>query len=214
MFCKNVSFDRESKRIGGQQALAQGQGATGVHASAAPEEDKMAVILFGTQQAQAQKGQSEATYTYEEFKRAAVGAINLRGRYIVDENNLRVEAREFLSGMMNDNDMLTPCLRYRSQDEGDFVSPLTRARGTGWAFGDAGFISVNTMIGLLNPGLQLPEYRAVRTCPRPTGQVNDDAMMWVVGPWAPRSELKLYVTDGKEVEALDSWITRRLQSVN
>ena len=41
MFCKNVSFDRESKRIGGRQALAQGQGATGVHASAAPEEDKM-----------------------------------------------------------------------------------------------------------------------------------------------------------------------------
>ena len=174
----------------------------------------MAVILFGTQQAQQQKGQqSEATCTYEEFKRAAVGAINLRGRYITDENNLRVEAKEFLSGMLKDESLaLTPCLRYRSQDEGDFVSPLTRARGTGWAFGDAGFISVNTMIGLLNPGLQLPEYRAVRTCPRPTGQVNDDAMMWVVGPWTPRSELKLYVTDGKVVEALDSWITRKLQS--
>ena len=41
MFCKNVSFDRESKRIGGRQALAQGQDATGVHGSAAPKEDKM-----------------------------------------------------------------------------------------------------------------------------------------------------------------------------
>jgi len=41
VFCKNVSFDRESKRIGGRQALAQGQGATGVHGSAAPKEDKM-----------------------------------------------------------------------------------------------------------------------------------------------------------------------------
>jgi len=174
----------------------------------------MAIIMFG-QQAQQQKGQqSEATCTYEEFKRAAVGSLNLRGRYITDENNLRVEAREFLSGMMNDNDILTPCLRYRSQDEGDFVSPLTRARGTGWAFGDAGFISLNTMIGLLNPGLQLPEYKAVRTCPRPTGQVNDGETVWIVGPWAPRSELKLYVTDGKVVEALEGWIERRLQSVN
>jgi hypothetical protein len=216
VFCKNVSFDRESKRIGGQQALAQGQGATGVHASAAPEEDKMAVILFGTQQAQQQKGQqSEATCTYEEFKRAAVGAINLRGRYITDENNLRVEAKAFLNGMMNDEHLtLTPCLRYRSQDEGDFVSPLTRARGTGWAFGDAGFISVNTMVGLISPGLQLPEYRATRANPRPTGQVNDGETVWIVGPWAPRSELKLYVTDGKVVEALEGWIERRLQSVN
>jgi len=174
----------------------------------------MAVILFGTTQKE-QQDKSEATCTYEEFIERATGTITLKGRYITDENNLRVEAKEFLSGMLKDESLaLTPCLRYRSQDEGDFVSPLTRARGTGWAFGDAGFISVNTMIGLLNPGLQLPEYRAVRTCPRPTGQVNDDAMMWVVGPWAPRSELKLYVTDGKEVEALDSWITRRLQSVN
>jgi hypothetical protein len=41
VFCKNVSFDRESKRIGGRQALAQGQDATGVHGSAAPKEDKM-----------------------------------------------------------------------------------------------------------------------------------------------------------------------------
>jgi len=171
----------------------------------------MAIIMFGQQQ---KEQQSEATCTYEEFKRAAVGSLNLRGRYITDENNLRVEAREFLSGMMNDNDVLTPCLRYRSQDEGDFVSPLTRARGTGWAFGEAGFISVNTVIGLLNPGLQLPEYRATRANPRPTGQVNDGETVWIVGPWAPRSELKLYVTDGRVVEALDSWLTRRLQSVN
>jgi len=174
----------------------------------------MAIILFG-QQAQQQKGQqSEATYTYEEFKRAAVGTINLRGRYIVDENNLRVEAKAFLEGVLNDEHLtLTPCLRYRSQDEGDFVSPLTRGRSTGWAFGNA-FISVNVMVGLISPGLQLPEYRATRTCPRPTGQVNDDETVWIVGPWAPRSEFKLYVTDGKEIEPLEGWIERRLQSVN
>ena len=174
----------------------------------------MAIILFGTTQKE-QQDKSEATYTYEEFKRAAVGTISLRGRYIVDENNLRVEAKAFLNGMLNDESLaLTPCTRYRSQDEGAFVSPLTRGRSVGWSFGNAGFISVNTMIGLISPGFQLPEYRTTRTCPRPTGQVNNDEMMWIVGPWAARDEFKLYVTDGKEIEPLESWITRKLQSVN
>jgi len=170
----------------------------------------MAVILFGTQQAQQDK--SEATYTYEEFKRAAVGTISLRGRYIVDENNLRVEAKAFLEGVLNDDITLTPCTRYRSQDEGNFVSPLTRARSTGWAFNNA-FISVNTMIGLLNPGLQLPEYRAARTCPRPTGQVNDE-VMWVTGPWTERGEFKLYAADADgNIEPLEGWIERKLKAL-
>jgi len=176
----------------------------------------MAVILFGTQQAQQQKGQqSEATCTYEEFVGKATGRLSLRGQYLVDENGLRVNAKAFLEGVLNDDITLTPCTRYQDENEA-FVSPLTRGRHIGWSLGNAGdaFLPVNTMVGLLNRGFQLPEYRATRVNPRPTGQVNDDAMMWVVGPWAPRSELKLYVTDGKEVEALDSWITRRLQSVN
>ena len=171
----------------------------------------MAIILFGTQQ---QKGQqeSEATYTYEEFKRAAVGTINLRGRYIVDENNLRVEAKAFLNGMLKDESLaLTPCTRYRSQDEGAFVSPLTRGRSTGWAFGNA-FISVNTIIGLITPGFQLPEYRTTRTCPRPTGQVGDE--MWVTGPWAERGEFKLYAADADgNIEPLEGWIERKLNSL-
>jgi len=172
----------------------------------------MAIILFG-QQAQQQKGQqSEATYTYEEFKRAAVGTINLRGRYIVDENNLRVEAKEFLEGVLNDEHLtLTPCTRYRSQDEGNFVSPLTRARSTGWAFGNA-FISVNTVIGLISPGLQLPEYRATRANPRPTGQVGDE--MWITGPWAARGEFKLYAADADgNIEPLEGWIERKLNAL-
>jgi hypothetical protein len=174
----------------------------------------MAVILFG-QQAQQQKGQqSEATYTYEEFVGKATGRLNLRGQYLVDENGLRVNAKAFLEGVLNDDITLTPCTRY--QDEGNgagaFVSPLTRGRNTGWAFGNA-FISVNTMVGLISPGLQLPEYRATRANPRPTnGQVGDE--MWIIGPWAARDEFKLYVTDGKEIEPLESWITRKLQSVN
>ena len=174
----------------------------------------MAVILFGTQQAQ-QQDKSEATCTYEGFIERATGTITLKGRYIVDENNLRVEAKEFLSGMLKDESLaLTPCTRYRSQDEGAFVSPLTRGRSVGWSFGNDAFLSVNTMIGLISPGFQLPEYRTTRTCPRPTGQVNNDEMMWIVGPWAARDEFKLYVTDGKEIEPLESWITRKLQSVN
>jgi hypothetical protein len=171
----------------------------------------MAIILFGTQQAQTQKGQSEATY--EEFKRAAVGTVTLKGQHIVDQNGLRIKARTFLEGMLNDDITLTPCTRYQAVDEGNFVSPLTRGRSVGWSFGNA-FISVNTMIGLISPGFQLPEYRTTRTCPRPTGQVNNDEMMWIVGPWAARDEFKLYVTDGKEIEPLESWITRKLQSVN
>jgi hypothetical protein len=172
----------------------------------------MAVILFGTQQAQQQKGQqSEATYTYEEFKRAAVGTINLRGRYIVDENNLRVEAKAFLEGVLNDDITLTPCTRYRSQDEGNFVSPLTRGRSTGWAFGNA-FISVNVMVGLISPGLQLPEYRTTRANPRPTGQVGDE--MWITGPWAARGEFKLYAADADgNIEPLEGWIERKLNAL-
>ena len=175
----------------------------------------MAVILFA-QQAQQQAQQQDSEVSYEEFIEKAMGRVTLRGQYLVDENGLRVSARAFRSAFLNDEQLtLTPCTRY--QDEGNgagaFVSPLTRARNIGWSFGNA-FISVNTVIGLCTPGLQLPEYRAVRTCPRPTGQVNDNETVWIVGPWAPRSELKLYVTDGKVVEALDSWLTRRLQSVN
>jgi hypothetical protein len=173
----------------------------------------MAVILFGTQQAQQQKGQQDPEATYEVFIEKAMGMVTLRGQYVVDEGGLRINAKSFLNGMLHDEHPFTPCIRYQDEGNGAFVSPLTRGRHTGWSFGNAGFISVNTMIGLLNPGFQLPEYRTTRTCPRPTGQVNDE-MMWVVGPWAKRDELKLYVTDGKEIEPLESWITRKLQSVN
>jgi hypothetical protein len=183
--------------------------------SAARGRQHMAVILFGTQQAQQQKGQTEASY--EEFVEKATGMLSLRGQHLVAENGIQIKARSFLEGVLNDEHLtLTPCTRYRSQDEGDFVSPLTRARSTGWAFNNA-FISVNTMVGLLNPGLQLPEYRAVRTCPVGRGQVNDE-VMWVTGPWAPRSEFRLYAADADgNIEPLESWITRKLkalQSVN
>jgi hypothetical protein len=175
----------------------------------------MAVILFG-QQAQQQKGQqSEATYTYEEFVEKATGRLNLRGQYLVDEGGLRIKARTFLEGMLNDDITLTPCTRYQAVDEGNFVSPLTRGRSTGWAFGNAGdaFLSVNTMVGLLNRGFQLPEYRATRVNPRPTGQVGDE-MMWITGPWAERGEFKLYAADADgNIEPLESWIERRLSSL-
>ena len=175
----------------------------------------MAVILFGTQQAQTQKGQqeSEATCTYEQFIERATGAINLRGRYIVDENNLRVEAKEFISGMLNDKHLtLTPCTRYRDEGNGAFVSPLTRGRHTGWVFGNDAFLPVNTMVGLLNRGFQLPEYRATRAVPRPTGQVGDE--MWITGPWAERGEFKLYAADADgNIEPLEDWMTRKLNSL-
>jgi len=171
----------------------------------------MAIIMFGTQQAQQQDNKSEATCTYEEFKRAAVGAISLRGRYIVDENNLRVEAKAFLNGMLNDEHPFTPCIRYQ-QDGEAFVSPLTRGRHTGWVFGNDAFISVNTMIGLLNRGFQLPEYRTTRAVPRPTGQVGDE--MWIMGPWAERGEFKLYAADADgNIEPLEDWMTRKLNSL-
>jgi len=174
----------------------------------------MAIILFG-QQAQTQKGQQDSEVTYAEFIGKAMGRVTLRGQYLVDENGLRVNAKAFLDGMLHDDITLTPCTRYQAVDEGNngaYVSPLTRGRNTGWSFGNDAFISVNTMVGLISPGFQLPEYRTTRTCPRPTGQVNDE--MWIVGPWAARDEFKLFVTDGNQIEPLESWITRKLQSVN
>jgi hypothetical protein len=177
----------------------------------------MAVILFGTQQAQQQKGQQDSEVSYAEFVEKATGMLSLRGQHLVAQNGIQIKARSFLEGVLNDDITLTPCTRY--QDEGNgagaFVSPLTRARNIGWSFGNA-FISVNTIIGLLNPGFQLPEYRAVRTCPVGRGQVNDE--MWVVGPWAERGEFKLYAADADgNIEPLQSWIERKLkalQSVN
>jgi len=94
-----------------------------------------------------------------------------------------------------------------------FVSPLTRARQTGWSFGSAGFISVNTLIGLISPGYQLPEYKAVRAVPRPNGQVDDNETMWVIGPWSEKTKLLLFATDGSKVERLEDWIARRLQAL-
>jgi hypothetical protein len=168
----------------------------------------MAIILFGTQQ---QKGQqSEATYTYEEFKRAAVGTISLKGQHIVDQNGLRIKARLFLEGMLHDDITLTPCTRYQDENEA-FVSPLTRGRHIGWSFGNDAFLPVNTMVGLLNRGFQLPEYRTTRTCPVGRGQVGDE--MWITGPWAERGEFKLYAADADgNIEPLESWIERRLSS--
>jgi hypothetical protein len=175
----------------------------------------MAIILFGTQQ---QKGQQDSETTYKEFIEKATGRVNLRGQYVVDEGGLRIKARTFLEGMLNDDITLTPCIRYQAVDEGNngaFVSPLTRGRNTGWSFGNAGdaFLSVNTMVGLLNRGFQLPEYRATRVNPRPTGQVGDE-MMWITGPWAERGEFKLYAADADgNIEPLESWITRKLNSL-
>ena len=172
----------------------------------------MAVILFGTQQKGQQKGQQDSEVSYAEFVEKATGMLSLRGQYLVAQNGIQIKAEEFRSAFLNDEQLtLTPSTRYQTMDEG-FVSPMTRARNIGWLLGNDAFISVNTVIGLCTPGFQLPEYRAVRTCPRPTGQVNDDETVWIVGPWAPRSELKLYVTDGKVVEALEAWIERKLQS--
>ena len=173
----------------------------------------MAIIMFGTtQQAQQEKGQDKsATYEYEEFIKRAVGPLNLRGQYIVDGSGLRTEAKAFLSKMLKDERPLTPCIRYNEENEA-FVSPLTRGRHTGWAIGNA-FISVNTVVGLISPGLQLPEYRVARVCPRPTGQVNDE-MMWIVGPWGPRTELRLYVTDTDgNIEPLEHWIERKIKAL-
>ena len=171
----------------------------------------MAVILFG-QQAQQQKGQQDSETTYKEFIEKATGRVNLRGQYVVDEGGLRIKARTFLEGLLNDDITLTPCTRYQAVDEGNFVSPLTRGRSTGWAFGNA-FLSVNTMVGLLNRGFQLPEYRATRVNPRPTGQVGDE-MMWITGPWSERGEFKLYAADADgNIEPLESWITRKLNSL-
>jgi hypothetical protein len=170
----------------------------------------MAIILF-TQQAQAQAQQdnkSEAT-TYEEFVEKATGPLNLRGRYIVDENGLKIKAESFLNGMLHDELTLTPATRYQNESE-TFVSPLTRGRHTGWVFGNV-FLSVNTMVGLITPGFQLPEYRTVRVVPRPTGQVGDE--MWIVGPWAERNKLQLYVTDGSSVESLEDWMMRKLKAL-
>jgi len=177
----------------------------------------MAIILFGAQQAQqAQKGQQDKSEaTYEEFIKRAVGMVTLKGQYVVDEGGLRIGAKSFLNGMLHDEHLtLTPCIRYQDEGNGAFVSPLTRSRHTGWSLGNAGdaFISVNVMVGLLNPGFQLPEYRTTRTCPRPTnGQVGDE--MWIIGPWAARSEFRLYATDGNEIEPLESWITRKLKAL-
>ena len=172
----------------------------------------MAVILFTQQaQAQAQKGQQEEA-TYEEFKRAATGVLVLRGQHIVDENGLRTRAATFLEGMLKDEQPLTPCTRYREEND-MFVSPLTRARQTGWSFGSAGFISVNTLIGLISPGYQLPEYKAVRAVPRPNGQVDDNETMWVIGPWSEKTKLLLFATDGSKIERLEDWIARRLQAL-
>ena len=173
----------------------------------------MAIILFGTTQKE-QQDKSEATCTYEEFIERATGTITLKGRYITDENNIRVEAKAFLNGMLNDKHLtLTPCIRYQDEGNGAFVSPLTRGRHTGWVFGNDAFLPVNTMVGLLNRGFQLPEYRATRVNPRPTGQVGDE-MMWVTGPWAERSEFKLYAADADgNIEPLESWITRKLNSL-
>jgi hypothetical protein len=175
----------------------------------------MAIIMFGQQQKGQQKGQQDSEVSYAEFVEKATGMLSLRGQYLVAQNGIQIKAEEFRSAFLNDEQLtLTPSTRYQTMDEG-FVSPMTRARNIGWALGDTGdaFISVNVMIGLCTPGLQLPEYRVTRVNPRPTnGQVGDE--MWVIGPWAKRDELKLYVTDGKEVEPLERWIERRLQSVN
>ena len=212
MFCKNVFFRSRVETDWRAAGADRSQDATGVHGSAAPKEaTAMAVILFTQQaQAQAQKGQQEEA-TYEEFKRAATGVLVLRGQHIVDENGLRTRAASFLEGMLKDEQPLTPCTRYREEND-MFVSPLTRARQTGWAFGNA-FISVNTLIGLISPGYQLPEYKAVRAVPRPNGQVNDDEMMWVIGPWSEKTKLLLFATDGSKIERLEDWIARRLQAL-
>jgi hypothetical protein len=171
----------------------------------------MAIILF-TQQAQAQAQQGQQELEYEEFVERATGAINLKGQYVVDEGGLRIRAALFLEKMLKDERPLTPCTRYREEND-MFVSPLTRARHTGWAFGNAGFISVNTLVGLITPGYQLPEYRTVRANPRPNGQVDDDKTMWVIGPWSEKTKLLLFATDGDKIERLEDWITRKLQSM-